>query len=448
MINTPNNNPARETLQENHWGRENLWSETFQDNYKPDYDYSQFFNEIEKYFKKDFFSFLIYKKSLKNLKSNEEEYLEVIKLIKENNYKITINFLEKLDNKKKHLISDIFINAIGENKLYRNFNMWKSLLIWMIYWHNYRWNNLIDNEWFKTWIRKIRENFPWFDSKKFMQAYQFIKSNTKRENLNDFFFNIVAEYNLIKNIDWDIESINKENKLNLWENLSLWVFHTNSELWYWLESTYWDYWLDKNWKTTNIHLEWDKPMLWKNWEEILWAYVLDREHESIHKDASWVQYNEYIDSPTWVALFHKGQPIACIWFYISNSNEFFINQIQKVVQYEYDRYGRTIGKHYSNEIKNIDWENILYNIIQELAKKYNISKIIIQWWENNRWINETRKDIETPYFKYYHETIRTIPANKWKKHLSVEIAKKIYDVFALEKWFQYDDNGNLEKNIS
>jgi hypothetical protein len=123
MINTPNSNPTRETLQENHWGRENLWSETFQDNYKPDYDYSQFFNEIEKYFKKDFFSFLIYKKSLKNLKNNEEEYLEIIKLIKENNYKITINFLEKLDNKKKHLISDIFINAIGENKLYRNFNM-------------------------------------------------------------------------------------------------------------------------------------------------------------------------------------------------------------------------------------------------------------------------------------------------------------------------------------
>ena len=51
MINTPNNNPTRETLQENHWSRVKLWSETFQDNYKPDYDYSQFFNEIEKYFK-------------------------------------------------------------------------------------------------------------------------------------------------------------------------------------------------------------------------------------------------------------------------------------------------------------------------------------------------------------------------------------------------------------
>ena len=58
------------------------------------------------------------------------------------------------------------------------------------------------------------------------------------------------------------------------------------------------------------------------------------------------------------------------------------------------------------------------------------------------------KDLETPYFKFDCLNRKTILGNKWKKHLSVEIAKKIYDVFALEKWFQYDDNGNLEKNIS
>ncbi len=28
MINTSNNNPTRETLQENHWSRVKLWSET------------------------------------------------------------------------------------------------------------------------------------------------------------------------------------------------------------------------------------------------------------------------------------------------------------------------------------------------------------------------------------------------------------------------------------
>jgi len=56
-------------------------------------------------------------------------------------------------------------------------------------------------------------------------------------------------------------------------------------------------------------------------------------------------------------------------------------------------------------------------------------------------------DFETPYFKFDCLDRRTIPANKWKKHLSVDIAKKIYDVFALSKWFEYDENWNLTKNL-
>jgi hypothetical protein len=42
---------------------------------------------------------------------------------------------------------------------------------------------------------------------------------------------------------------------------------------------------------------------------------------------------------------------------------------------------------------------------------------------------------------------KTILGNKWKKHLSVDIAKKIYDVFALSKWFEYDEDWNLTKNL-
>ena len=34
-----------------------------------------------------------------------------------------------------------------------------------------------------------------------------------------------------------------------------------------------------------------------------------------------------------------------------------------------------------------------------------------------------------------------------KKHLSVDIAKNIYDVFALSKWFEYDEDWNLTKNL-
>ena len=98
-------------------------------------------------------------------------------------------------------------------------------------------------------------------------------------------------------------------------------------------------------------------------------------------------------------------------------------------------------------VKDIDWENVLYNVVKELTDKYNIKKIIIQWWENNKWINEVWNDLETPYFKYNCEIWRTIPANKWKKHLSIDIAKKIYDVFAEWQWFQQAEDWNWEKEI-
>jgi hypothetical protein len=91
--------------------RENLWSDLFKSEYKSDYDFSSFFKNIEKYINKNSF-FLFNQKSLKFLKSNKEEYIKVINLVKNNNYKIDIKFLESLDNKKKYLISSIFIDSI------------------------------------------------------------------------------------------------------------------------------------------------------------------------------------------------------------------------------------------------------------------------------------------------------------------------------------------------
>lgn len=57
------------------------------------------------------------------------------------------------------------------------------------------------------------------------------------------------------------------------------------------------------------------------------------------------------------------------------------------------------------------------------------------------------KNFETPYFKFDCFNRKTILGNKWKKHLSVDIAKKNYDVFALSKWFEYDEDWNLTKNL-
>ena len=91
--------------------RENVWSDLFKSEYKSDYDFSSFFKSIEKYINKNSF-FLFNQKSLKFLKSSKEKYSEVINLVKNNNYKIDIKFLESLDNKNKYLLSSIFIDSI------------------------------------------------------------------------------------------------------------------------------------------------------------------------------------------------------------------------------------------------------------------------------------------------------------------------------------------------
>ena len=59
----------------------------------------------------------------------------------------------------------------------------------------------------------------------------------------------------------------------------------------------------------------------------------------------------------------------------------------------------------------------------------------------------SHKSSAVAYFKFDCLNRKTIFGNKWKIHLSVDIAKKIYDVFALSKWFEYDEDWNLTKNL-
>ena len=111
MLNTPKFDSTLEKRLNQSEYREKLRSDLFKSEYKPDFDLSFFFKKIEKYVNKT--SFLSFNnRSLKFLKNNKEEYIEVINLVKNNNYRIDINFLESLDNKQKYLLSSIFIDAI------------------------------------------------------------------------------------------------------------------------------------------------------------------------------------------------------------------------------------------------------------------------------------------------------------------------------------------------
>ena len=457
--------PEMENLQEKELmdveNKEKLWADTFWSEYKPGYDYSKFFDWLESRFEKDWYFFPF----LDN--DDNKKIFEIINLVKNNNYKIDIKFLESLSREQKYLISYSFLEIFLVKWLWSRYNMWKSLLIWMIYWYSYKYKNYVRDLYNLNIERNIEEvwkNFEWFDSLYFNQALEFLRrhyvDNSKKGITEEFLFSVIMEYNIIKNLDGDINLFNKENIVNLWEDFSLWTFYARGHMWFWFEKKRWSYSLDKNGKKTDIMREWKKIMVDENGRKIYWAEVLDRDDDSLYEldengdkklvDASWIMYDVYLDSPSWVALFYKGSPLASMCFFVRNWNEIFINQIQKVVYYEYDRYGRRIWKHYSKEVNNIDWKNILYNVIVNLAKKYNISRIIIQWWENNRWIKEIYEDYETYYFKNNKSSWldESIPKkNKGKIHLDPEIAHRIYDVFAESLWFQQDMEWNREKDV-
>ena len=85
----------------------------------------------------------------------------------------------------------------------------------MSFWYNYRSNSFVDDDRFKELLCKIGINFNSFHLAKFIQAYRFIRCNTRIQDLNDFFFDVLAEYNLIKNIDNDIEELKKFDNITL-----------------------------------------------------------------------------------------------------------------------------------------------------------------------------------------------------------------------------------------
>ena len=410
--------------------KEKLWSDTFLDEYKPDSDKKNFFLKV----KENFYDVLP--------KSEKKIFMEIFSLLEWNNFRLVINFLESLNIYQKKYFSWLLYD-IFKDIFHKKFEtIGKSLFIWIYRWKECNWWEC-DGD--RHILLEIAENFEWFNVDYFRQSCNYLRCIWDKD-----IFHVLQEYNLIKNLDNDVESPEIKDSLNLWEHFSLWSFHARSDLWYWREKKYGLYELDSKWQETNLTQIWEVSMLDGNGEHVPYAYVLDRNDESIYKDASGELYNEYLDAPTWIALFYQWRPVACIGFCIKNWNEIFINQIQKVVHYEYDRYWRCLWKFYSKITNEIDWKKVLYDTIINLAKKYNISRIVIQWWENNRWIKEEYKDYETDYFRNcvsIHLDDSYPKPNKKKIHLDPKIAYQIYDVFAQWLWFTKNEDWNREKKI-
>lgn len=427
MNKSDNKIEAKESISD----KEQTWIRVFWCEYKPNFSYEKVFSDLKSEFY-DNGNWI-----LRKFDDDKERFQELFQMLKNNQFRMDIKFLESLSDTQKNYLSLLFLDYIIDD-LGAELENGKSLLVWMCRWEL---KNYIDNYFDRRKLEKITKNFKDFNLTYFRQAEDCLHRAWDK-NIH----HIIKEYILIKNINNDIDSP-EINKLNLWENFSLWALHTKSVMSFWREQTWWKKELDKNGNETQFEDEWEKSV----YDEHLhsYYYILDRNHPSSYKDASWVLYTQYLDSPTWIGLFYKNRPIACISFYIKNWNELFINQIQKIPYYEYDRYGRCTWKHYSSITNDIDWENILYNVAKNLAKKYNISRIVIQWWDNNERTKKIYEDYQTNYFKNKVSLLnQPIPSkNKGRIHLHPQIAKKIYDVFAEWLWFHQNNDWNRETEI-
>ncbi len=425
--------------------KESLWRDSFWVEYDPNFDYSKIFFDIEKNIK-----------SRWDIVWDKKILLDIINEIKNNNYKLTIDFLESFDSEKKHLIAQSFLLHFWKQtfSLLKQYWIPKSLVLRILYqlFHDFENDNFL-NYFYKLW------EWDWFNSLYFKQAYKFLGNyiDAKNEDNDKFLFHVIAEYNLIKTLDWNIRLINEENILNLWKDLCIGTFHTKNKSWYWWENKYWTLNLDYQWWITSFYEEWRMEN-----EEWIKKYITEKKDNGIimrvlnrnnsYFDASWISYRVYMDCPSWIALFYQNKPIACMNFFIRNWNEFFVNQIQRVMVFEYDKYGRCVRSNYSKipEVLNkekIDWRDILYMTIVNLAKKYNIERIIIQSGENNRRTWEFWSIYDTtPYLNYLINNWLLSPDKKVR--LSHRIAYQIYDIFAKSHWWKLDEQQNYCINLT
>lgn len=366
--------------------------------------------------------------------------------IKANNNALDIIFLESLPYKEKVLLSYFLYMIFAGNEANRFSiileNFWLGLLVWTCF---YSKRNISDflcgelhqinhdkYEYFKLLLKWIKE---------------FIKK-VDHDNVN--IIRAISEFKLTKEIKDTANEIDLKD-CNLWNTFSLeWLsIQKENRSGLWCDEKYFCYDTDKNWKSINTSSNgWNYTEIWSK---------LDRTEPTSHIDASGKQFSIFLDSPCGVVLLDKWEPICMVWFYITKDNDLFINQIQKVKYTKYDRYWRTINEQYPKILNDIDWKNILLKVSIQIAKKYGCKNLIIQWWENNKWTQIYYDENDSWFIPLYDakqikemfwDLVDGYKTDNKKVHLSVEIAKKIYDELAQKNKFQYNNQTwNREKNI-
>lgn len=140
------------------------------------------------------------------------------------------------------------------------------------------------------------------------------------------------------------------------------------------------------------------------------------------------RYSIYLDTPYGLALTYKGEPNAVVGFFPNAIDSIIIYQLQGVRPDKLDQKEEQIGKSSSRGLMPIDWQKLMVDVVENIAKQLGYSKIAIQSGINNSWTKP-----------YYVDKKIQIP---------LEEAVKKYDYVAKRLGFYQAKDKNWYKNLN
>lgn len=168
------------------------------------------------------------------------------------------------------------------------------------------------------------------------------------------------------------------------------------------------------------------------------------ELRTIGKDQDWsgTAYRVYLDAPAGIMLTHHGKPVAIVGFTTPDQDTLFINQFQQVAHSNFSEHGVMTSQTANHIAKVRDWQTALYRITEQLARDHQYENISIQSGNNNEWCRKYKETIDA-------ENGRMVMRKTPVPHLRMEVANKIYDVFANGMGFAKDPSpeGNWIKTL-
>jgi hypothetical protein len=144
---------------------------------------------------------------------------------------------------------------------------------------------------------------------------------------------------------------------------------------------------------------------------------------------SGIEYDIWLDSPNGFALTYKGTLNAVVGISVAENDELMVSQIQGAKAYRPSKEKKDRERLHARGLMPLDWQKLMINISEELARQLNLKSMGIQSAENNQWIKTALKDGERDV------------------HLSKDAARRAYDEPAKRFGYVLGEDGNWHKPL-